>query len=276
MTHLLIIWQSGSGKTIVQNRILWNLLEETTSRTLDLYLISPLSREDSILNRIESLKVPVGIDRISWEKILDEVYKENINRYEFLEKNGYESVDSYNNDIKNKRIITKNWYIYLDKLSVSDKKERDTKYFRFWDEIKTGVLMIDEFHVVDFFENKNKLISLLEQSRKANIHIIICVQDTSSSFFKICSKNIKTNIILKLNSIKSESTLKSKISNLEEATFLRGYWECLLFWNCFMWKTKFSIDEKYAIRWNFLYYSELEKAIEIHNHKSTFINKRNR
>lgn len=181
--HLLISGTTGSGKSVLVNSILTNLLLNYTPKELELVLIDIKQVEFSMYKNIPHLLCDTITDLKDTKVILSECI-DNINkRYEILKENNCRNIQEYNRINKNK--------------------------------MKYRLVVIDELAELFMLENKSKLRADLEGydriesqlcriaqiGRACGIHLILATQRPSTDVITgLLKSNIPSRIALSVSS----------------------------------------------------------------------------
>lgn len=170
--HLLVAGTTGSGKSIFINTILLNLLNNYTSKELNLFLIDPKKVELSIYKNVEQVKA-ITSNLAGAKQILTNILNEIDKRYKLLENSNTRNIINYNKKVTNKLPYI---LIVIDELAdilLQDKKNK------FKDDIKGEMTL------------ENLICRIAQIGRACGVHLIVATQRPSSD---IITGLIKANI----------------------------------------------------------------------------------
>ena len=285
--HMLFGWESGSGKSVFLNSLLYQILYLTTPSVLKLILIDPLKVSFQMYKKINNLAYPVSITPEEANDAINFLYQMNTDRYTFLESLGYEDIYSYNKDMENwiVNIVAETWipekyrlswnnnpkYEDLDLVDEDIINEINFKTYKVWKIIQQTVLIYDEFNAFNWIPvyEKNdsvwKLIKLGEQARKAGIILILGTQKISAdSVPSALRENIPTRISMTVSSkTNSRAILWEQAENKSDWAFLSGYWDMLIF-------NKVELEPLSAIRCQWFYVKDEEMIELVKDNLETF------
>lgn len=273
--HLLFWWESGSGKSVFLNSMLYQLLYRTTPDVVKLVLIDPLKVSFQKLKKLKNLAFPVAMTEEDANNAINYLVKVNKDRYTFLESLWYEDIYAYNKDIEKKitQLTTEtgvpkkyrlpgNTSFEFSDLDEIDEKSIERKSFG---EYKLGkfipqiMLIYDEFNQFNWVpiyeknESVDKLVKLWNTARKAWIILVLGTQKINAeSIPSTLRENMPTKICLTVGSkVNSRAILWDQPNNNGEGATLTWYWDMLAF-------NKVELDADAAIRAQWFYVSDSE------------------
>ena len=285
--HMLFGWESGSGKSVFLNSLLYQILYLSTPSVLKLVLIDPLKVSFQMYKKINNLAYPVSTTPEEANDAINFLYQMNTDRYTFLEALGYEDIYSYNKDMENwiVNIVAETWipekyrlpwnnnpkYENLDLVDEDIINKINFKTYKVWEVIQQTVLIYDEFNAFNWISvyEKNdsvwKLIKLWEQARKAGIVLILGTQKISAdSVPSALRENIPTRISMTVSSkTNSRAILWEQAENKSDWAFLSWYWDMLIF-------NKVELDPLSAIRCQWFYVKDEEMIELVKDNLETF------
>lgn len=170
--HLLIAGTTGSGKSMLINSIIINLLNTYKRGTLELYLIDPKRVELNIYKNTNQVK-QIADTLESAKDILTSSIEEIEKRYQILENSNCKNIDSYN-EKHNIKIPYR--LIIIDELAdiiLQDKKNK----------------LKNDLQGIDYLENI--IVRIAQIGRACGVHLIVATQRPSSD---VITGLIKANI----------------------------------------------------------------------------------
>ena len=192
--HLLIAGTTGSGKSVLVNTIILQLLENYTPKELELILIDIKQVEFSIYKDIPHLLYKPVTTLEDTRKILEQSIEDMTARYETLKNNNCRNIIEYNNKNINNKMAYK--LIIIDELAELLLLEKNS--------LKANL---------EGYDRIEKYICRLAQlGRAAGLHLIVATQRPSSD---VVSGLIKSNIPSKI-ALTVANKINSKII-LDEA-----------------------------------------------------------
>lgn len=267
LTHLLVLWSSWSWKSVTKYRILWDILLQNTNK--DVFLIVTDFMRIETLGRVfeetDSIKFCTSLE--SLDSQLDYVQYASELRRTFLSWIDYKSVDDYNKDIERWRYKNKNLY----DLSLQEKKSYDVGEIKFWEKIKSIIVVLDEFQVVHNKQSTfEKVETLLNVWGNLDIKFILIWQYSQNSFPSSILSSFQNIICMK---IFVDLRNLIEIENLHETLSFRWYGECLFYWDIFKSSIQYPLEKNRAIRWriNFISQEELKNIVDIFNTRSKYL-----
>lgn len=268
VVHLLFGGQSWSWKSVFILQLLFQMLFLTNPNTLKLILVDPLRVSFSNFKSLPHLLTPIA--NTAWEaiKALNVMIATSRERYDFLEKVGFEDIYSYNEALAKWQIPYKDddglkVIVPLEQIPESHFESVKTVNYELWKPIPQLVVFIDEFNALmldEEFWGKNPadastpvlkdLIGTAEQARKAWILIVLGTQKIDATTVPTKIRwNLKTRICLKvLSSASSATILWDSVTNKTQGATLAWYGDGLVF------NEDLAVSE--AIRFQSAYVSE--------------------
>ncbi len=172
--HALIGGQTKSGKSILMNNMIIDLLMTNSPENLKLRLFDPKQVEFSAYIRAPHLAHPVVLDKEEAVVRLQELENLMNERYRHLSKMGIKDFETHN------------------KKFPSDKMSREVVFF---DELADWILDND-FKA----EAKDIIVRLSSKGRAAGIHLVLATQRPSADVvFPLLRANLDTKIALKVD-----------------------------------------------------------------------------
>lgn len=195
--HLLISGTTGSGKSVLINTILVNLINTYSKEQLKISLIDPKRVELSIYKTIE--QVTDFADNLEKAKlILQNALVETEKRYKILEQSGFRNIANYNANTTNKLNYK---LIVIDELAdilLQDKKNHKRGS-------KEPTL-------------ENLIVRIAQIGRAAGVHLIVATQRPSSDVITgLIKANIPSRIALSVSSA-TDSRVILDIKGAEKLT----------------------------------------------------------
>lgn len=189
MPHLLVAGTTGSGKSVFTKSIIMELLYRTRPEEAGLIVIDPKKVEFNVFEGIPNLMKSVVTDPGQAVSTLRWAVNEMMIRYERMNKNGVNNINSYNEK--------------LARGLITDVQEDPSPMPRI-------VIVIDELAdlmMVAKKEVESYICRLAQLSRAAGIHMIIATQRPSAD---VVTGLIKTNIPSRV-ALKVASGIDSRI-----------------------------------------------------------------
>lgn len=267
LSHLLVMWTTGSGKTVIRNRIIWEILLQNNYKNISLVVTDFFKEFKWIFEKSNSVKVCNTVSE--FDNYLDFILRDLWQREIFLKKTEYTTLEEYNTDIEKWKYKWKP----LWEMTFQEKKELDSWRYRFWEKISDTIVIIDEFQLIQNKEMINKIDEILIKWKNVGIKMIIFWQFFSEDFSnKIMSKI--PNIVFTKTVLWISSVYKEKIHNIDESLYFRWYGECLCYWDIFKRSIKYPLQENIAIRWRIelLSQEELSNIVDIYNTTNSYLN----
>lgn len=172
--HALIGGQTKSGKSILMNNMIIDLLMTNSPENLNLRLFDPKQVEFSAYIRAPHLAHPVVLDKAEAVVRLQELENLMNERYRHLMKMGIKDFETHNKKFPN------------------DKMSREVVFF---DELADWILDND-FKA----EAKDIIVRLSSKGRAAGIHLVLATQRPSADVvFPLLRANLDTKIALKVD-----------------------------------------------------------------------------
>lgn len=198
MPHLLIAWQTWSGKSVAMNGFIVSLLYKNSPDMLRLIMIDPKRVELSVYNWIPHLLAPIISDHEKALNSLKWCVAEMMRRYDMMTQLKSRNLDEYN-----KKVI---------------KKER----------MPNIVVIIDELAELMWRNNKkdveNAITRIAQLGRAAWMHLLVATQRPSVDVITwLIKANIPSRIALTVASQVDSRTIIDQIG----AEDLIWYWDML-------------------------------------------------
>lgn len=192
--HILVAGATGSGKSVLINSILINLLYNYSPNELELVLIDPKKVELNIYNNIEYIKEKIASTTEESRILLINVLKDIEFRYKLLGQKNCRNIENYNKKTTEK---LKYKVLVIDELAdllLQDKKNK------FKNDI-TGEMTIE-----------NLVCRIAQIGRACGVHLIVATQRPSSDVITgLIKANIPTRIAFEVvNKINSRIILDDK------------------------------------------------------------------
>jgi DNA segregation ATPase FtsK/SpoIIIE, S-DNA-T family len=194
--HALIAGATGSGKSVTIHALITSLLYRNSPENLRFIMIDPKRVELTLYNKIPHLLTPVITNPKQAILSLKWAGKEMARRYDILEKNSVQNIDSYHKTV-------------LAPAVEAVKKEQD-------EETRAGlsaklpeampyiVIVIDELaDIMQTYprELESAIVRLAQMSRAVGIHLIISTQRPSVNVITgLIKANIPTRVALQVAS----------------------------------------------------------------------------
>jgi len=172
--HALIGGQTKSGKSILMNNMITDLMMSNTPENLKLRLFDPKQVEFSLYSGSPHLAHPVVLDKDTAVKRLEELETLMNERYVTLKDIGIKDFEAYNTKYPDKRM------------------SREVVFF---DELADWILD------AEFKKNaKDIIVRLSSKGRAAGIHLVLATQRPSNDVvFPLLRANLDTKIALKVD-----------------------------------------------------------------------------
>lgn len=192
--HILVAGATGSGKSVLINSILINLLYNYSPNELELVLIDPKKVELNIYNNIEYIKEKIASTTEESRILLINVLKDIEFRYKLLGQKNCRNIENYNKKTTEK---LKYKVLVIDELAdllLQDKKNKLKNDI-------TGEMTIE-----------NLVCRIAQIGRACGVHLIVATQRPSSDVITgLIKANIPTRIAFEVtNKINSRIILDDK------------------------------------------------------------------
>jgi len=182
MPHLLVAGTTGSGKSVTIHSIITSLLYRNGPENLKFIMVDPKRVELTLYNKIPHLLTPVITDPKKTILALKWATKEMDRRYDILQAESVQNIESYNSNIYEK--------------SKKDNEEAE--------KLPYIVVVIDELaDIMQAYprELESAIIRLAQMSRAVGIHLMLSTQRPSVNVITgLIKANIPTRIALQVSS----------------------------------------------------------------------------
>ncbi|MFP4364020.1 MAG: FtsK/SpoIIIE domain-containing protein [Spirochaetia bacterium] len=149
--HLLVAGSTGSGKSIFLHAMIQSFLYSPNRQAFRMVLIDPKRVEFSVYDKSRHLACPVLEDLPEIEAALTTLVNEMEGRYQFLEKQGFRDIASYNTE-----------------------QEKKLAYVAVIIDEAADILLQDKGEI------KRKVILLAQKARAVGIHVVLATQRPSA------------------------------------------------------------------------------------------------
>jgi DNA segregation ATPase FtsK/SpoIIIE, S-DNA-T family len=204
MPHALIAGTTGSGKSVMIHNVITSLLYKNSPENLRFIFIDPKRVELTLYNKIPHLLTPVITDPKKAIVALKWAGKEMSRRYDILEKNAVQNIDSYHKNILAPAV---------EEFKKSGKTDADKNDLP--DAMPYIVIIIDELaDIMQAYprELEAGIVRLAQMSRAVGIHLILSTQRPSVNVITgLIKANVPTRLALQVASqIDSRTILDSR------------------------------------------------------------------
>lgn len=186
--HMLIAGATGSGKSVTIHALITSLLYRNSPEDLKFIMIDPKRVELTLYKKIPHLLTPVITDPKKAILSLKWAAKEMSRRYDILEKNGVQNIDSYHKTVLAPALAIKN--------KPADMLLPETMPYI--------AIVIDELaDIMQTYprELESAIVRLAQMSRAVGIHLIISTQRPSVNVITgLIKANIPTRVALQVAS----------------------------------------------------------------------------
>ncbi len=192
MPHCLVAGTTGSGKSVTIHSMITSLLYRNGPDDLKFILIDPKRVELTLYNKIPHLLTPVITDAKKTILALKWAAKEMDRRYDILEAESVQNIESYHNNVfgKGGKKMKKN----------GDGTETEINA----DRLPYIVIMIDELaDIMSAYprELESAIVRLAQMSRAVGIHLVLSTQRPEVNVITgLIKANIPARIALKVSS----------------------------------------------------------------------------
>jgi len=192
MPHCLVAGTTGSGKSVTIHSMITSLLYRNSPEDLKFILIDPKRVELTLYNKIPHLLTPVITDAKKTILALKWAAKEMDRRYDILEAESVQNIESYHNNV-------------FGKGAKKMKKNADgTETEIIADRLPYIVIMIDELaDIMSAYprELESAIVRLAQMSRAVGIHLVLSTQRPEVNVITgLIKANIPARIALKVSS----------------------------------------------------------------------------
>jgi S-DNA-T family DNA segregation ATPase FtsK/SpoIIIE len=190
MPHCLVAGTTGSGKSVSIHAMITSLLYRNGPDDLKFILIDPKRVELTLYNKIPHLLTPVITDAKKTILALKWAAKEMDRRYDILEAESVQNIESYHNNVFGKKKMQKN----------GDGTETEINA----DRMPYIVIVIDELaDIMSTYprELESAIVRLAQMSRAVGIHLILSTQRPEVNIITgLIKANIPARVALKVSS----------------------------------------------------------------------------
>ena len=192
MPHCLVAGTTGSGKSVTIHSMITSLLYRNGPDDLKFILIDPKRVELTLYNKIPHLLTPVITDAKKTILALKWAAKEMDRRYDILETESVQNIESYHNNVfgKGGKKMKKN----------ADGTETEINA----DRMPYIVIMIDELaDIMSSYprELESAIVRLAQMSRAVGIHLVLSTQRPEVNVITgLIKANIPARVALKVSS----------------------------------------------------------------------------
>ena len=192
MPHCLVAGTTGSGKSVTIHSMITSLLYRNGPDDLKFILIDPKRVELTLYNKIPHLLTPVITDAKKTILALKWAAKEMDRRYDILETESVQNIESYHNNVfgKGGKKMKKN----------ADGSETEINA----DRMPYIVIMIDELaDIMSSYprELESAIVRLAQMSRAVGIHLVLSTQRPEVNVITgLIKANIPARVALKVSS----------------------------------------------------------------------------
>ncbi len=194
--HALIAGATGSGKSVTIHTLITSLLYRNSPENLRFVMIDPKRVELTLYNKIPHLLTPVITNPKQAILALKHMGKEMARRYDVLEKNSVQNIDSYHKTILAPAVEA------LKKLPEGE--EQDEARSKLPESMPYIVIVIDELaDIMQTYprELESAIVRLAQMSRAVGIHLVLSTQRPSVNVITgLIKANIPTRIALQVAS----------------------------------------------------------------------------
>ena len=192
MPHCLVAGTTGSGKSVTIHSMITSLLYRNGPDDLKFILIDPKRVELTLYNKIPHLLTPVITDAKKTILALKWAAKEMDRRYDILEAESVQNIESYHNNVFGKGA------------KKMKKNEDGTETEIIADRLPYIVIMIDELaDIMSAYprELESAIVRLAQMSRAVGIHLVLSTQRPEVNVITgLIKANIPARIALKVSS----------------------------------------------------------------------------
>lgn len=183
MPHLLVAGTTGSGKSVAIHSIINSLLYRNGPQDMRLILVDPKRVELTLYNKIPHLLTPVITDPKKTILALKWAIREMERRYEILQDNAVQNIESYHENI------------YLKAQKKGKEEVERMPYI---------IIVIDELaDIMQTYprELESAIVRLAQMSRAVGIHLILSTQRPSVNVITgLIKANIPARVALQVSS----------------------------------------------------------------------------
>ncbi|MFA6273673.1 MAG: DNA translocase FtsK 4TM domain-containing protein [Candidatus Paceibacterota bacterium] len=190
MPHCLVAGTTGSGKSVAIHSMIASLLYRNGPDDLKFIMIDPKRVELTMYNKIPHLLTPVITDAKKTILALKWAAKEMDRRYDILEAESIQNIDSYHNNILGQKKTKKDEN--GEEVEISE------------DRMPYIVIMIDELaDIMSAYprELESAIVRLAQMSRAVGIHLVLSTQRPEVNVITgLIKANIPARVALKVSS----------------------------------------------------------------------------
>ncbi|HTK33419.1 MAG TPA: DNA translocase FtsK 4TM domain-containing protein [Candidatus Paceibacterota bacterium] len=194
--HALIAGATGSGKSVTIHTLITSLLYRNSPENLRFVMIDPKRVELTLYNKIPHLLTPVITNPKQAILALKHMGKEMARRYDILEKNSVQNIDSYHKTVLAPAVeAMKKETDEEAKAELTSKLPESMPYI---------VIVIDELaDIMQTYprELESAIVRLAQMSRAVGIHLVLSTQRPSVNVITgLIKANVPTRIALQVAS----------------------------------------------------------------------------
>jgi S-DNA-T family DNA segregation ATPase FtsK/SpoIIIE len=194
--HALVAGATGSGKSVTIHALITSLLYRNSPENLRFVMIDPKRVELTLYNKIPHLLGPVITNPKQAVLALKQMGKEMARRYDILEKNQVQNIESYH-----KTIVAPALEAFKKE---TDEKTKEELTKQLPEQMPYIVIIIDELaDIMQTYprELESAIVRLAQMSRAVGIHLVISTQRPSVNVITgLIKANIPTRVALQVAS----------------------------------------------------------------------------
>ncbi len=194
--HALIAGATGSGKSVTIHTLITSLLYRNSPENLRFVMIDPKRVELTLYNKIPHLLTPVITNPKQAILALKHMGKEMARRYDVLEKNSVQNIDSYHKTVLAPAVEAMK--------KETDEQTKEELTAKLPESMPYIVIVIDELaDIMQTYprELESAIVRLAQMSRAVGIHLVLSTQRPSVNVITgLIKANIPTRIALQVAS----------------------------------------------------------------------------